>query len=102
MPILQNIQIAEQEAEKLRQDAHMEVELLRQQTRLEAENEVKNISNDVSQTIKLNNQNTLNLIDKLEKNYLEKINKEKTVLEKLAKKNQDLGVNYILKQVNEL
>lgn len=102
MPILQNIQIAEAEAEKLRQNAHTEVEELKQRTKKEAEEEAIRIAKEVEEKIKANNQNTLKLIDKLEKENFDNISKTKATLELLAKKNQEIGVNYILKKVFEV
>lgn len=102
MPILENIKVAEAEAERLRQNAHKEVEELRAKSKIEAEEEAAKIVLEANKTIELNNQQTLVLIDKLEKENLDKINKEKITLEKQAKKNQEVGVNYILKQVVEI
>ena len=102
MPILQNIQVAEQEAETLRLNAQKEVEELKEVARNEAEAEASQILAEANNTVKLNNQETLNLIEKLEKETFEYISKEQDFLIQKAKANQEVGVNYILKQVIEI
>lgn len=102
MPILENIKVAEAEAEKLRQNAHKEAEDLRVKTKKAAEEEAARIALEADKKIESDNQQTLALIDKLEKENLDTIIKHKAALEAQAKKNQEVGVNYILKQVVEI
>lgn len=102
MPILQNIKVAEQEAETIRQNAQKEAEELKEVARIDAENAAREIEAKANETIKLNNQETLNLIEKLEKDTLGDISKKLDSLEKLANINQEVGVNYILKQVTKI
>lgn len=102
MPILENIKAAEEKAEKLRQDAHKEVEDLLVRTRNKAKEQAIKIVADAKKEALKNDQATLDLMNKLEKENLEKIEKEKKALDKLAQQNQEVGVKYILRRVVEI
>lgn len=99
MPILENIKTAEEKAEKIKEEARKEVDELLHNTRKKATEEANKIIDSAKAEAQKNDQATLESMKSLEEDNLKEIDQKKNELTRLAMKNQEVGVNFILKRV---
>lgn len=100
--ILNNIKIAEAEAEALREKAREEANDLISKTREKAKKEALKIVDDAKAVAEKERGNTNKLIISLEKDAEVKIRNNNDSLAKLAKEKNKQAIDYILKQVVEI
>jgi len=101
MPILENVKLAEEQAEKLREDARNEVELLLIDTKNKANEEALKKISEAKAKAKELEEKCLDEMNTLAEKNEKRINEAKEKLSNLAKLNFEVGVNYILKRVVE-